>query len=208
VLFLGKIEEKKLDKFRRILDSAYALSEHKDVHFVSIDEIVKNAGVSKGTFYLYFKDKYDLISKIIIDKISAFMSENDAEGLWLDSSSDYGESIDSLVKGISEFLKKNMTLTKLIDKNVHICVNAVIENLSGSPKKLYDATLEALVTSGLSKAEAENKLYIFFDMTVSCCCNALIRGKPLGIDEVCRNLTDIFTCYVAGVSLSDRGAKA
>ena len=59
---MGKIEEKKLDKFRRILDSAYALSEHKDVHFVSIDEIVKNAGVSKGTFYLYFKDKYDLVA--------------------------------------------------------------------------------------------------------------------------------------------------
>ena len=205
---MSKIDDKKLDKFRRILDSAYTLSEHKELLNVSIDEIVKNAGVAKGTFYLYFTDKYDLISKIIVDRVSAFMSENGSESFSYNESDDYRAHTETLVREISEFLKKNMTLTKLIDKNVHICVNAVIENLSGSPKKLYDSILSLLAAKGLSKAQAEKKLYIFFDITVSCCCNALIRGTPFGIDEVCGNLTDIFSCYIAGISKPEKEAKA
>ena len=34
----------------------------------SISDIVDNAGVAKGTFYLYFKDKYDIRNKLIAHK--------------------------------------------------------------------------------------------------------------------------------------------
>jgi len=34
----------------------------------SIDQIVEDAGVAKGTFYLYFKNKEELYEKIILDK--------------------------------------------------------------------------------------------------------------------------------------------
>lgn len=205
---MGKVEENKLDKFRRILDSAYALSEHRDVHLVSIDEIVRKAGVSKGTFYLYFKDKFDLISKIIIDRVGSFMTENEAYGGLFESSSDLRENVESLIVGISEFLKKNMPLTRLIDKNVHVCVGAVIGNLSGAPKELYDSIIKALESKGLSVREAEKKLYIFFATTVSSCCNALLRGVPYGIDEVCRELADIFGGYVSGAAAPKGEAEA
>ena len=33
----------------------------KGVSKTSIAEISKNAGIAKGTFYLYFKDKYDMV---------------------------------------------------------------------------------------------------------------------------------------------------
>ena len=41
----------------------------------AIDDIVKKAGVAKGTFYLYFKDKYDIMNKIILKKTSAICKE-------------------------------------------------------------------------------------------------------------------------------------
>ena len=34
----------------------------------SISDISKNAGVGKGTFYLYFRDKYDIRNKLIAHK--------------------------------------------------------------------------------------------------------------------------------------------
>ena len=34
----------------------------------TISDIVENAGVAKGTFYLYFKDKYDIRNKLISHK--------------------------------------------------------------------------------------------------------------------------------------------
>ena len=38
------------------------------MHATAIDEVVKKAGVAKGTFYLYFHDKYDLLDQIVLYK--------------------------------------------------------------------------------------------------------------------------------------------
>lgn len=196
---MSKIEEKKLEKYRSLLDAAYELSAHKELMTVSIDEIVKSAGVAKGTFYLYFKDKYDLISKLILDRVSSFMNEENISDSGLESISGIQAHISLLVTETAKFLKKNMTLTRLIDKNVHICVNAVIENRTGAFKKRYDLIRAELLSQGLGEEEADAKLYLFLDMIVSSCCNALIRKTPLSLDKVCSELTDIITCYYSGV---------
>ena len=38
------------------------------MHSTSISAIAKKAGAGKGTFYLYFQDKYDLLERIVIRK--------------------------------------------------------------------------------------------------------------------------------------------
>ena len=58
---MATVAQKKLDKKVRLLQSAYALFESKGVSMTAVDDVVKAAGVAKGTFYLYFKDKHDLI---------------------------------------------------------------------------------------------------------------------------------------------------
>ena len=47
-----------------IIASAARLFREKGVRSVSIDEIVQGAGIAKGTFYLYFKTKDDLLEKL------------------------------------------------------------------------------------------------------------------------------------------------
>ena len=54
---MGKIEEKKRQK-KALLASAFQLFTEKGIDNTSISEIAKNANMAKGTFYLYFKDKY------------------------------------------------------------------------------------------------------------------------------------------------------
>ena len=44
----------------KLYDAAYELFTSNGVHNTVIDDIVKSAGVAKGTFYLYCKDKYSL----------------------------------------------------------------------------------------------------------------------------------------------------
>ena len=39
----------------------------KGIQKTSISDIVEDAGVAKGTFYLYFKDKYDIRNKAAFD---------------------------------------------------------------------------------------------------------------------------------------------
>ena len=58
-------EDNKLEKERRLLDTAFKLFTEKGVKDTSIQDIVDNANVAKGTFYLYFKDKYEIRDVLI-----------------------------------------------------------------------------------------------------------------------------------------------
>jgi AcrR family transcriptional regulator len=52
------------DRAGEIIASAAKLFREKGLRAVSIDEIAKGAGIAKGTFYLYFKTKDDLLEKL------------------------------------------------------------------------------------------------------------------------------------------------
>ena len=62
---MGKIDKNKQIKRESLLETAFQLFTSKGIHKTSISDIVDNAGVAKGTFYLYFKDKYDIRNKLV-----------------------------------------------------------------------------------------------------------------------------------------------
>ena len=55
-------------KESRLLETAYKLFTRKGVKDTSVQEIADNADVGKGTFYLYFKDKYEIRDVLIYRK--------------------------------------------------------------------------------------------------------------------------------------------
>lgn len=57
----GLIARKKEDKRNRLLDAANHLFIEHGVSSTTISEICDEAGIAKGTFYLYFKDKEDIL---------------------------------------------------------------------------------------------------------------------------------------------------
>lgn len=59
---MSKIDQKKREKKEALLLSAFELFTEKGIQNTSISEIVKRAKMAKGTFYLYFKDKFDILS--------------------------------------------------------------------------------------------------------------------------------------------------
>ena len=67
---MGKIDHKKQQKRESLLDSAFSLFIDNGFNKTSISDIVNHAGVAKGTFYLYFKDKYDIRNHLISHKAS------------------------------------------------------------------------------------------------------------------------------------------
>ena len=50
----------KKEKENKLMEKALKLFTEKGVNNTSIQDIADEAGVGKGTFYLYFKDKYDI----------------------------------------------------------------------------------------------------------------------------------------------------
>ena len=67
---MGKALENKLKKRTALLDSAYELFTTMGFTKTTIRDIASKAGVAKGTFYLYFKDKSDIRDALIRSKAS------------------------------------------------------------------------------------------------------------------------------------------
>ena len=62
---MSKVEKNKRLKRNAMLDAAQKLFTDKGLAKTSVSDIVENSGVAKGTFYLYFKDKYDIRNLLI-----------------------------------------------------------------------------------------------------------------------------------------------
>ena len=194
---MDKMLQKKNEKYQKLIAAAFDLFENNGISAVSIDDIVKKAGVAKGTFYLYFKDKFDLISKLILKKAAEYMNLT-SEIPDIKNDEDFDRCIKKYIDLLVEFLEKNKTLTLLIDKNVHICVNAVIENREGTVKELYDKILSYFEDLGFSSQEISIKMYLCIDLIVSSCCNAILRSKPYSLNEVKPHLYDIVVMSIYG----------
>ena len=195
---MDKITKKKNEKYTKILDTALGLFEKNGTHLVSIDEIVKGAGVAKGTFYLYFKDRYDLISTLIIEKASKYMSLLSDEYEPRDFG-DVSTSVRHYIEYLSDFLQKNKTLCILIEKNLNTCVNAVAQAKEGPIKELYEKIFAELINCGFAEAEARAKLYLYIELIVSSCCNAIIRETPYTIEELKPHLCQIIESSIVNI---------
>lgn len=71
----------------RLFDAAYALLEKNHFEDITIKDIVQQAGVSTGTFYLYFKSKldvyyqtYTLADAYFVDVVAPMLTLPDARG--------------------------------------------------------------------------------------------------------------------------------
>src|SRR2546425_11783122 len=54
---------------RRLLDAGMVEFENRGFHGVRVDDVVRRAGISHGTFYLYFSNKEDLFKALLKDAL-------------------------------------------------------------------------------------------------------------------------------------------
>ncbi len=59
-------------KGERILEAAARLMRVKSFKDISMDELASEAGVAKGTLYLYFRSKGDIYLSLLVEKVNAF----------------------------------------------------------------------------------------------------------------------------------------
>ena len=62
----GKRDENRKKRVRELCEASLVLMLEKGIESVTVDEIVKSAGVAKGSFYRYFKDKSELVDTIFL----------------------------------------------------------------------------------------------------------------------------------------------
>lgn len=61
----GKRDQNRRERTSALMDAALRLFLERGIEQVTIDEIAREAGMAKGNFYRYFKDKRDLVDALL-----------------------------------------------------------------------------------------------------------------------------------------------
>lgn len=66
-------KEKASQTRKKIIDAAFSLMSTKSIDDVKVEDITEMAGVAKGTFYVYFKSKADVLHEIELDAVDQLL---------------------------------------------------------------------------------------------------------------------------------------
>lgn len=105
--FYNLSEEKK----KRIVDAIQAEMERTELSNLSINKIVKQAGISRGSFYQYFEDKQDMIQYMMTgfyDRLIALTQDKLKK-----NKGDLFKSFEDIVYETYEYVSKQTELKKL-----------------------------------------------------------------------------------------------
>lgn len=175
------------DKELRLLENAFELFKEKGIKDTSIQEIVDKANVAKGTFYLYFKDKYE-IRDVLIAKKSEKLFKEALEELRRNYITNLSDQVIFIINHVINELAKAPALLKFISKNLswgiyHSTILKIYEETEEKEDSIYNLFLKGTKERGLNLKNPEVTLYIIIELVSSTCFNSIINKEPLPIEE-------------------------
>ena len=176
----SKILENKKIKENNLLQAAFNLFTKEDITNVSVNDIVKNAGVAKGTFYLYFKDKYDVRNKLISHKTGELFYHAH-EALARTDICDFEEQVHFIVDYILTELDRDHTLLLFISKNLSwgIFKGAFEEKMPDEDYHFYQSYLDMLSKSRVTYENPELLLFTIIELVGSSCYSCILYQQPV-----------------------------
>lgn len=181
------MKEEIREKENRLLENAFKLFTQKGVNDTSIQEIVDNAEVAKGTFYLYFKDKYE-IRDVLISKKSTRLFNNALKDLRKTDIKDLSEQVIFIVNHVINALIRNPLLLKFISKNLswgiyNQTIQKIYDENSEKENGVLQLFLKGIEENNIKLKKPEVTLYMIIELVSSTCFNSILYGNPLPIEE-------------------------
>lgn len=175
------------DKEQRLLNTAFKLFTEKGIKDTSIQEIVDNANVAKGTFYLYFKDKYEL-QNILIAKKSEKLFNDALNNLRKNYIENFSDQIIFIVNNIIDEFEKEPTLLKFISKNLswgiyNKSILKIYENSENNEDSMYNLFMKGAKENNISLKNPEVTLFMIIELVSSTCFTSILEKEPLPIEE-------------------------
>ncbi len=180
----GKRAQKKLIKENKLLEAAYNLFIEKGITATAIDEIVKKAGVAKGTFYLYFKDKEDILEKLILKKSSEIVKK----ALQEVSTKDFTSPVDKFLyflEYIIDYLSKNRVLFKFLKKDFSwVFYKKITDNEQFTELKRAKEMFLKNFNTNYTQEEFEIVVFMILELVSSLTYSSIVNNEPDSIEKV------------------------
>ena len=180
-----KTMENKEEKEKKLLDSAFLLFTEKGFKETSIQEIVNHAGVAKGTFYLYFKDKYDIQDYLITYKSNQLFLKAIKHVNKLNIES-FTDRIIAIIDYLIDEFKKNEELLVFISKNLSLGVfgDSLTNLLHRDSLGVLEILKKEIDDNNINIKNPELTLFMIIELTSSVVFSSITTGKPMPIDEL------------------------
>lgn len=181
---MSKLEANKKQKRDSLLEAAFSLFTSKGIHKTSISDIVQQSGVAKGTFYLYFKDKYDIRNMLIAKKASQLFSKADEALMKTDITNIFDEVIFIIDHTINQ-LCTDKSLLLFISKNLSWGIfKTTLINTSDDDLYLYNIYQRLIHRKDVSFREPEIMVFMIIELVSSTCYSAILYEEPVNIEEL------------------------
>ena len=181
---MQKIENNKQKKREALFNTAFELFTTKGIQKTTISDIVQKAGVAKGTFYLYFTDKYDISNKLVAKKTSELFT-NAINSLSKKDITNFRERLLFIIDHVIDDLTKDKPLLTFISKNLGWGIFKTALEHKNSPRasKFYDMYLKLLKDDDYDYKEPEIMLFTIIELTGSTAYSCILSNEPLPISE-------------------------
>lgn len=193
---MGKLDEKKKKKRDSLLMAAFALFTDKGINDTSISDIAQKANMAKGTFYLYFKDKFDIRDKLIADKARQIFSRaiQEMNEVSLETLED---QVIFLINSVVNQLEKDKILLKFISKNLSwgVFQKALLLENNSDGDSFYHWYYKLLDESGRKFRNPDLMLFMIVELVNSTCHSVILKQEPVTLEvlkpELCGVICDM-----------------
>ncbi len=182
---MGKADQNKKIKMESLLNASFELFTSQGINKTSISDIVNKAEVAKGTFYLYFKDKYDIRNRLIAHKSSQlFMQAYNAleeSGITV-----FEDRIIFIMDYVLDELDANKGLLAFIYKDLSW---AVFKRALTTPVSSDDVDFGAVYQRMIEESEEELKdpevmLFLIIELVGSTGYSSIMFNDPVSLSDL------------------------
>ena len=177
---MSRVEENKLLKKNSLMDTAFQLFTSQGIGKTSIADIAQRAGVAKGTFYLYFKDKYDLHEHLVVRKSEELFSHALAHSGY-ETQTTPEDKILAIIDDILFQLRDDPLLLRFINKNLGWgAFRQVLDRSSVDYRKVITGILD---DAAPDREELEIVAYTVLELVGASCYSVILDGKPADLEH-------------------------
>lgn len=175
----------KKSKESSLLNTAFEFFTTKGFSKTSVTDIASKAGVGKGTFYLYFKDKYDIRNRLIAKKSEQVLTIAAYALTQQKAPMSFEDKCIFLVDNIINQLDDNHSLLNFISKNLSWGVfMAALSGPAETDMTFNEAYLQLLSESEKPIRDPELLLFMIVELISSTCYSAILYKEPCDLDKL------------------------
>lgn len=186
----SKVLENKRIKKEKLLNAAFLLLSQRDIQDISIQDIATLAGVGKGTFYLYFKDKFQIRDVLISMEAKDLFDAANAE-LQKQHLDSFEDCILFVIEHVLDHL--DSIRLKFIQKNLSFGVfhDYLQSNYESSDFQSISNFKRLMKEYNYSFENPEVTLYLILELVSGSCYESIMNDFPLPIEELKPYLFDM-----------------